>query len=264
MFDVLRFTSHPSVAKLLQLPKPVLHVPSAHAPPTHAAAALANEHEMPQPPQREGVDCVFTSHPLAGLASQSAKPASHVAIVHLELEQVASAWGSTQGALQAPQCAAVKRVSVSHPLLATPSQSPKLALHVKPHEPEEHAPTAFAAVHARPHAPHAAAVESDVSHPLAGLPSQSANPAEHTKPHAPEEHVVSAFGRDGHAVEHAPQCAGSLRRSTHAEPHAVRPVAQAIEHAPPLHTKPAPQRRPHAPQLAPSFCVSTSQPLSAT
>jgi hypothetical protein len=82
-----------SVASLTQLPaqlvRPAPHVveqaPEEHTwPPPHA---------LPHPPQLPLSDCVLTSHPLAALPSQSAKPVAQVPREHVPLAQVAAALG---------------------------------------------------------------------------------------------------------------------------------------------------------------------------
>jgi hypothetical protein len=82
------------------------------------------------------------------------------------------------GRPHAPQWALLARVLVSQPLLASPSQSPKPAAHVRWHAPATHAPRVLAVeAHARPHAPQCAAlVCRSASQPLFGFSSQSARP----------------------------------------------------------------------------------------
>jgi hypothetical protein len=82
--SVLVFTSHPLAGLLSQLAKPVAQVPRAHVPLLQVAPALAKRQTMPQPPQLlASVPRTLVSHPLAGLASQSAKPALHPPMTHV-------------------------------------------------------------------------------------------------------------------------------------------------------------------------------------
>jgi hypothetical protein len=67
---------------------------------------------------------VFTSQPLEGSPSQSAKPVAQVVTAHALAAQVAVALGSAHARPHAPQLAALVRRSVSQPLPAAPSQSP--------------------------------------------------------------------------------------------------------------------------------------------
>ncbi|MEZ4393713.1 MAG: hypothetical protein R3A48_21800 [Polyangiales bacterium] len=64
----------------------------------------------------------------------------------------------------------------------------------------------------------------------------------------PALHVCPA----SHAVPHAPQFIGSLRRSRQLAPQALSPAPQLAAHAPAAHTVPAGHAAPHAPQCSPS------------
>ncbi len=66
---------------------------------------------------------VLVSQPLAGLPSQSPKPALQLATVHAPAAQPATPLAAAQPRPQAPQCDTVVRTSVSQPLAALPSQS---------------------------------------------------------------------------------------------------------------------------------------------
>jgi hypothetical protein len=61
-----------------------------------------------------------------------------------------------------------------------------------------------------------------------------------------------------HATPHAPQFAGSTRRSTQRPPHATVPDGHS--HEPLLHVRPAPHARPQAPQFAGSLSPSMQRP----
>lgn len=72
---VSRSVSHPFPAIPSQLPKFVVHAPSPHIPPAHAAVAFVGAgHTVRQTPQCETLVRVSVSHPLFTLPSQSAKP----------------------------------------------------------------------------------------------------------------------------------------------------------------------------------------------
>ena len=81
-----------------------------------------------------------------------------------------------QASPQALQLAALLVRSISHPLAATPSQSPKPVAQVAIVQlPAVHAAVALGIVHPCPHDPQLVAlVPMFTSQPLAGLPSQSA------------------------------------------------------------------------------------------
>lgn len=59
-----------------QFAKPLVHVPSTHAPPTQLAVAFANEHARPHAPQCAAFDESCASQPFAALLSQSPYPAA--------------------------------------------------------------------------------------------------------------------------------------------------------------------------------------------
>jgi hypothetical protein len=80
---------------------------------------------VPQPPQRALSVRVFTSQPLLASPSQSAKPAAHAPMAHAPDAHMALALGSAHVRPQAPQLVALAVRSVSQPLAAAPSQSPK-------------------------------------------------------------------------------------------------------------------------------------------
>ncbi len=86
--------------------------------------ACATLHRMPHPPQCAALVATKTSQPLAAMPSQSLKPSSQVT-PHIAIAQVATALGPAgHRCPQAPQCAVLRASSVSHPLDASPSQSP--------------------------------------------------------------------------------------------------------------------------------------------
>ena len=160
--------------------------PETHAPVIAEHTGVPPEHALPQRPHEE-VAVSDASQPLAAPMSQSAKPMLQV-IPHVPIAQVAvelAASGHVRP--QAPQLAALVRVSVSQPLTALPSQSANPSAQVVWHRLITHAAVAFGpAVHAVPQAPQLAAfARVSVSQPLAALRSQSAKPASHTSPHAP-------------------------------------------------------------------------------
>jgi nicotinate-nucleotide--dimethylbenzimidazole phosphoribosyltransferase len=95
-----------------------------HAPAEHTRPAAQ---AVPHAPQLALSLRVSTSQPLAALPSQSTKPVAQAATAQAPAAQVGVALGSAQARPQAPQFAALVRVSVSQPLAAAPSQSPEPA-----------------------------------------------------------------------------------------------------------------------------------------
>ena len=93
-------------------------------PAMQAPVPLGGMQRDPQAPQLAASVAVLVSHPLAGLPSQSLKPASQV-YAQLPALQAAVEWArASHGRLQAPQWKTSVKVLVSQPLLAIESQSP--------------------------------------------------------------------------------------------------------------------------------------------
>jgi hypothetical protein len=93
-----------------------------HAPPEQTWPAAQ---ARPQAPQLVLSLRVSTSHPSAGLALQSAKPAAQAAMAQAPAVQVEVALGRVHTRPQAPQLEALALRSISQPLVEAPSQSPK-------------------------------------------------------------------------------------------------------------------------------------------
>ena len=124
---VAKFTSQPSVALPLQLPKPVVQVkPQALEAQVGIAFARAGQ-AMPQAPQLVTLRVTSVSQPVAGLPSQLPKPVLQAPSTHDEDEHVAPAWAKLQTIPQAPQLSASLVMLVSQPLVTLPSQLARLA-----------------------------------------------------------------------------------------------------------------------------------------
>jgi len=108
---------------LSQSEKPPMHV-MRHCELAHDGVPLMAEHTEPQAPQLAASVVVFTSQPLLGSPSQSAKGAVQVSTAHFPPLHKAEAWGKSQGASQAPQWSASVFRFVSQPLAVSPSQLP--------------------------------------------------------------------------------------------------------------------------------------------
>jgi hypothetical protein len=257
-----------------QSPKPALQV-IPQAPAAQRGAPLTALQTAPQAPQRRGSVRRFTSQPLAGSPSQSAKPVRHAATPQRPAEHEGTAFAGAQTIPQAPQWATVELVRVSHPVDTTPSQSPKPASQVMEHAPAAHRGAPLTALHARPHAPQcrtSAAVLA--SQPLDAAPSQSAKPAlQLATTHPPARHAAVAFG-SMHPAPQAPQWAAVTWRSV-SQPFEATPsqsprvgAAHMVRtHAPASQRAPAPgklHRPPHLPQCRALLRVSTSQPLAGS
>jgi hypothetical protein len=180
------------------------------------AAALALAQAVPQAPQCAVLVCVLTSHPLAALLSQLAKPALQAPTVHCEAAHTAVPLLTAHARPHPPQLPALLRVSTSQPLLASPSQSAKPAVQVSAQRPEAHAGTALSPpMHIVPHAPQWATLDlRSASHPLLAFMSQLPKPsAQRPMVHWLSTHAAVPFG-GSHTRPHAPQCPVLVRRST--------------------------------------------------
>lgn len=124
---VLRFVSQPSVASMLQSPKPAVQAATAQAAMVQVAVALARTQRRPQAPQLFTLEKRSISQPLAGRRSQSAKPVLHAPTVQAPAVHEAVALASAQVLPQAPQLAVVV-VGVSQPSVFERLQSAKPAV----------------------------------------------------------------------------------------------------------------------------------------
>ncbi len=249
--------------------------PGGHGAPhrPRAQTSLA-EQVVPQRPQLALLVCAFTSHPLAAVPSQLAKPALQDPTAQAPAMQVEVLLGpAVHVAPHAPQWVALVRVSTSQPLAAMPSQSAKPGTQVNPHRLAVHVGEALGTGgHAVSHAPQwVGSSRSSVSQPFAAFPSQSPKPPEHTlTTHAPARHAGSALSSAGQRMPQAPHSATSVWRLTSqplvaAPSQSARPVSQwSTAHAPATHAEVAPaaaQARPQVPQLLTLLCVSTQPPV---
>jgi hypothetical protein len=236
-------------------------------PPEHTCPAAQ---AVPQAPQLALSVRVSTSQPLAGLASQSAKPVAQASTAHAPTAQVAVALGRAQNRPQDPQLAALVVTSVSQPLLARPSQSPKPAaqragVHIPPAQPWA---ATWASAQTIPHAPQFVGSMAVLAQKAVGAVPQVASGAAQVAPHTPPEQTCPA----AQLVPQAPQLAVVVRVST-SQPllatwsQSAKPGSQAMTaHAPAAQAGVAwasRQARPQAPQCAVLALVAVSQPLAA-
>jgi hypothetical protein len=147
--DVCKLTSHPSIASLLQSPKPLAQF-NPHMPFVHVAVELGPlGHALPHIPQFDTVR-MSTSHPFPGIMSQSAKSAMQDSTVHMPMVHSSLAFARLHTLLQKAQSCAVT-MDVSQPsaglLLQSAVPAPQgLFLHML----FEHV---WNALHLFPHAP---------------------------------------------------------------------------------------------------------------
>lgn len=136
--SVLRLTSQPLAAEPSQLPKPAVQAPNVHVLLTQLAAALANVHLVPQPPQLFTSLLELISQPSVDKPLQSLNGAVQtvVDVPQMPAVQVAVAPNGGQTLPQIPQLLISVFVFISQPLAVLPSQLAKPALHV----PNAHVP----------------------------------------------------------------------------------------------------------------------------
>ena len=226
--------------------QPVTSSGTVHTPATQVSPA---PHDRPQIPQCAVLTRVSASHPLAATPSQSAKFALHMPTSQRAARHAGVPLAMEHAPRHAPQWATVTRVSTSHPLGGSPSQSAKPAAQVATQAPIAHAAVWLAAAaHARPHIPQWAPLDRvSTSQPLATSRSQSAKgAAQASTAQRPAAQRAVALARSQRAPQ-APQWAAAACVSTHAEAQQVAPVAQGCDalhpatQALPEHTRPAGQ-----------------------
>ena len=182
-----------------------VHCATAQRPAAQVAVALARAQRAPQRPQWAGSLAVSTSQPLVALPSQSSAPVSQRS-PQSPAAQVALPRGpAAQDRPHAPQWAGVARVSTSHPLAGSLSQSPRPSSQtMTAHRPRRHTPVAAAGAQRAPHAPQWASVAVMSTQAL----SQQVSPA-------PQGRVPSQAGRHCPLTQRLPpvQCS-SVRQAT--------------------------------------------------
>jgi hypothetical protein len=154
--------------------------PLAHVPPAGALlhTGVAPLQEVPQAPQLVAA-LRSVSQPLECVPSQFANAALHMRIWHVPVSHVAAAFASAQDVPQPPQSVSVV-VGRSQPLLGSPSQSAKPAVHVAAQRPRAQvAPVVFAPIGQRfPHEPQfAVSVLVSTQRPLQLVPPSQDGPA---------------------------------------------------------------------------------------
>jgi hypothetical protein len=259
--------SQPVASRPSQSPKPRRQLP-AQVPDTQVATALAGVGQARlHTPQWATSLARVTSQPSARLLLQSATPLRQAVVEHAPATHPCPVG---QTVPQAPHWLALVRVSVSQPLRASPSQSAKPALQVRPHWPSVQVGVVLGrAGQARPQAPQCATlVRGSASQPLAARLSQSRKPPLHARVHCASAHAAVWFIAGMHASPQRPQLVADDRRSV-SQPLAalLSQLARPSSHAVVLHTpatqgRPAGQARPHIPQCAALVVVFTSQPFA--
>ena len=210
------------------------HEPAAQ---TLAAPGLTG-HESPHAPQWVTLLVRLTSQPLAGLRSQSAKPAEQTKAQEPAAQTAVALAPAEHEAPHEPQFEGSLLV-LTHP----PPQSESGAAQVATHAPAAHTRPA---AQARPQTPQLAlSLRLRTSQPLAALMSQSRKPAaQAVTPHAPPAQAEVALGSE-HVRPQAPQWALLVPRL----------VSQPLPAAPSQSPRPASQRATVQPPAA--------QPLTA-
>jgi hypothetical protein len=210
---------------------------------------------------------VSVSHPVAGMRSQSPKPALHVIAQVPPAHALDALARTSHTAPHIPQCALLVLVSTQAPeQLLCPIAQPLV------HMPVIASQLGVAPEHTRPHVPQWEGDESEASQPFAAIPSQSAKPGAHAFVQRPAAQEARWFGPAAHAAPHDPQWVRLVLVSV-SQPFAGIPSQSAkgathvfmqrpVEHDA-RWLAPAEQAIPHAPQFITLDCVSASQPLTA-
>ncbi len=272
--------SQPFAARPSQFAKPALHEPITHAPAAHAGTDCGSAQAPAHDPQCiASVPSTYTSHPFAGLPSQSAHPAAHAPSAHTPPAHTLAACAKEQAPAQAPQWLASVARFASQPLAARPSQF----AYPGAHAPSAHAPPAHTGLacgnrpgeHTAPHEPQLpVSPDSAVSHPLALAPSQFPKPEKQTPmAHEPAAQVGAACGSKQTAAQR-PQLPASTARFASQPLRALasqlaKPALHAPrEHEPATHTVPAfancvgEHAVLHPPQWLGSLEIADSHPLA--
>ena len=120
----VRSTSQPFTGLASQSAVPAAQV-MPHTPPAHTAVDDAPDgHARPHAPQLAVLVRMFTSHPLPGFPSQSAKPALQPERQRPPTHATTALGPALHAAAHAPQFVTLDSVLVSQPFVALPSQSP--------------------------------------------------------------------------------------------------------------------------------------------
>jgi len=161
-------TSQPFATSMSQSAKPALHDAMAQLELLQTGVALGVVHALPQVPQLLRSLVVWISQPFDATLSQSAKPALHEPMAHIELLQAAVALGSVHTLLHVPQLLG-SLVVLTHEV---PLQSVGVAAgQPDTHIEDEH--NGVPPVHALWQSPQLVARARFVSQPFATIPSQS-------------------------------------------------------------------------------------------
>jgi hypothetical protein len=158
------------------------HVPCAQSPPSQSC---------PHTPQLFGSFASSASQPsFVRSLLQSTQPASHEKAQD-PLLQLVCAWANDGHAWQLPQWFGLFSRSASHPVSASPSQSPHPWVHVVLQSPCEQTGWPLWSLQAWLQKPQLwMSLFVLVSQPSSTFPLQSSRPLAHTKPHVPFEQVV--------------------------------------------------------------------------
>jgi hypothetical protein len=136
---------------------------------------LAAKHAFPQPPQLAASLDVFTSQPVDGNPSQSARGGLHEETAQPPFWQLGVPPVAVHCVPQAPQLSTFFVVSTSQPSTTCVSQSAKPVLQVIEQAPRAHVAVSLFVEHAMPQVPQfLASVSVWTSQPFDARPSQSA------------------------------------------------------------------------------------------
>jgi hypothetical protein len=218
--DVCRSASQPLDVIPSQSPRPVMHIDVPHVPMLHEAVdPIGAAHAFPQRPQWFGFTVVIVSQPLLGFASQSPVPAGQPEIPHTPIVHDAVAPIAGHALPHIPQWVTELLSSVSQPLAAIPSQSPKpVSQLATAHIPIAHEAVAWGSMHRLPQRPQLFMSVARRTH----SPMQDIVPAGQLLRHIPSEQKSPIV----HALPQRPQLDAESDVSTQRSPQSVSPPAQ--------------------------------------
>lgn len=272
---VLRLTSQPLATLPSQLANPALQA-MPQLPPAHDGVPLLLLHTLPQPPQLPALVFTLTSQPLAGLPSQSAKPALQLAMSQTPATQLEVPLAATHSFPQVPQLLGSVFLLTSQPSPGRPLQSRLGLMQLESLQALfAQEPRPPGKMHCLPHTPQFWSSDCTLaSQPVAAVLSQSPKPAEQLAiVHAPAMQDSLAFRRS-HTAPQAPQlftfvCRSTSQPSVLFELQSANPALHApAPHTPVLHSATAPagagQLLAQLPQLLGSLLRVDSQPSLAS
>jgi hypothetical protein len=248
--------SHPFAGLASQSANPALHAATTHFDAVQVSVALFVLQARPHPPQLFALLVMLISQPLAGLPSQSARPAAHFDTVQTWAVQTSAAPAVMLHAwLQEPQLFGSCAMSISQPSEASLSQSWKPVVHALTEQADAaHDSVAFWVLHGLAQAPQWLGSVVRLTHaalvPPPGGQSVGSVACGHDSPQLVPSQVETPFAGMGHTLHDEPhELVETLRKQVAVDPTAQLWVVAGQTQFPPWQTDPPVQAVPQAPQF---------------